>query len=191
MCIRDSIRGSVDQQWAPSPELDKDCSGIHNPRTAHWAPSPGLEKRLGRSFDRAHQRDADHPRTAGDADSPRTAQPAKLPLGLSISDLVHMGADPRTAQQDSQHPFGTAAIPLWSLAFTFSDYHQTDDDFERLSQLTVSRPEGRLWHDNRGTCNGLHPLSFPEFHSDGDTQPTQLMVRIVQQNLQAQSMMLQ
>ena len=99
------IRDWVGQQREPSPELDKDCSGIHNPRTAHWAPSPGLEKRLGRSFDWAHQRDADHPGTAGDADNPKTAQPIQLPLGLSISDLVHMGADPRVAQQDSQHPF--------------------------------------------------------------------------------------
>ena len=103
------ICDSVDQQWAPSPELDKDCSGIHNPRTANWAPSPGLEKRLGRSLDWAHQRDADRPRTAGDADNPKTAQPTQLPLGLNISDLAHMGSDPMTAQQDSQHPLGTAA----------------------------------------------------------------------------------
>ena len=63
-------RDSVDQQWAPSPELDKDCSGTHSPRTAHGAPSPGLERRLGQPHDWAHQRDADHPRTAGDADNP-------------------------------------------------------------------------------------------------------------------------
>ena len=84
------VRDSVDQQWAPSPEQGKDCSGTRNPRPAHWGPSPGLEKTLGRSLDWAHQRDADHPRAAGGADNPKTAQPTQLSLGLSISDLVHM-----------------------------------------------------------------------------------------------------
>ena len=82
----------------------------------------------------------------GDADNPRTAQPTRPTLGLSTgsaphigvehtSGLVHMGADPRTAPQDSQHLFETAATSDWSLICNFSDYHQTDDDFE----LSLSR----------------------------------------------------
>ena len=85
---------------------------------------------------------ADHPRTAGDADNPKTAQPTQLSLGLNISDLVHMGADPRAAQQNSQHPFGTAATPDWSLAFNFSDYHQPDDDINLSSSSTLTTTTG-------------------------------------------------
>ena len=72
----------------------------------------------------------------GDAENPIAAQPTRLPLGLNISDLVHVGSDPMTAQQDSQHPFGTAATSDWSLTCNSSDYHQQDDDFELPSSST-------------------------------------------------------